>query len=92
MKCGRKRKLCDIATATKIRSAVENGIAVTTASKLLCNVWESPELICDTGYDCFRDGDKMWTKYGKVVQTIRIPLEDGGTFEGPYICPMALLS
>ena len=92
-KRGRKPKICDTATAKRIRCAVENGVAVTTACKLLSNAWESPELLSAREYECFRDGpDKMWTKYGKVVQTIRIPLEDGGTFEGPYICPMALLS
>ena len=50
-KRGRKPKICDIATAKRIRSALI----------------------------CARDGDQLRTKYGK----------DGGTYEGPYIKPMA---
>ena len=43
-KGGRKRKICYSDTAAKVRHAVEDGLAVTTASRLLSNVWESPNL------------------------------------------------
>ena len=88
---GRKRTRCHSDTEAKLRSAVENGLAMPALSRILSTPWQAPDTIRKKGYELSSELSSCMTKYGQLIQTITIPLEDGSCYEGPYINPMALM-